>query len=336
MPTIDSTLSVLSEIIITIRRLTNRPSSAQITDDEIKKYVNKFILYDAPAILNSLPLRNTFTFYLDSYIDTYGNDNVNVTSPFYNFNNKYITVNAPVYVGGYKMSFFEDRNLFNAQYQNPIAVTAIGTGDGVNATFAGTLSNFPVERNMVLFSSTDTLNNGVSVRDVPLALPGQAATLNDTSTNALCGVFNYVTGVYSFTFLDAPASGASVNAQVLPYKAMRPTAVLFYHNTFQFFPIPDQPYQVSVEVLQRPTEFLVTTDEPLYGQWGEFIAYGAAVKILQQSRDEDGAAAIMAEFKNQENLVRRKAIAQQTDETTSTIYDGDSNYINNTGWWYRR
>lgn len=331
MATIDSSLSTLADIIVTVRRLTNRPSQSQITDDEIKKYVNRFILYDFPAILNALPLRKTFTFYLDAYIDTYGNS-TDVNSPFYNFNNKYLTTNSPVYVAGGLMGYYEDIGLFNVQALTTMAATTIGTGTGAPATYSGTLTNIPIQRNTVLFSSLDSTNNGIGIKDNPLAGPNHDATLIDVSTNTIVGTFNYVTGIYAFTC--TAGLGKSIVLQAVTYQAAKPTTVLFYDNTFRFYPIPDQPYQVSTQVLQRPTEFLNTTDEPAYAQWAEFISYGASIKILQQSRDEEGANALMPEFKNQEVLVRRKAIAQQTDYKAPTIYDSVMPYVDGTGWYF--
>lgn len=331
MATIDSTLSTLEEIIITVRRLTNRPSQSQITDNEIKKYVNRFILYDFPAILNSLPLSKTFDFYLDAYIDTYS-DSTDANSPFYNFNNKFFAIKAPVYVSGCEMAYYEDRELFNAQSLTTASTTSVGTGTGGAVVYSGTLTNIPIQRNTVLFSSIDATNNGIAIKDNPLAGPNHDATLIDVSSNTVVGTFNYVTGIYSFTC--TAGVGQDVSMQAVTYKATKPVSVLFYDNSFKFYPIPDQPYRASVQVLQRPTEFLNTTDEPVYGQWAEFISYGASIKILQQSRDEEGANALTPEFKNQETLVRRKAIAQQTDYKIPTIYDGSLSYADSTGWWF--
>ena len=332
MATIDSTLSTLGEILITVRRLTNRPSQSQITDNEIKKYVNRFILYDFPSILNSLPLNKTLDFYLDAYIETYSNNTTDDNSPFYNFNNKFLTVSAPVYVGGSEMSYFEDPEIFNAQSLTTTSITSIGTGTGVAAVYSGTLTNIPIRRNSVLFSSIDATNNGVAIKDNPLAGPNHDATLIDISTNLVVGTFNYVTGIYSFTC--TAGLGNDVSLQAVTYKATKPISVLFYDNSFRFYPIPDQPYRASVQVLQRPTEFLNNTDEPTFGQWTDFISYGASIKILQQSRDEEGANALMPEFKNQEILIKRKAIAQQTDYKIPTIYDGLLGCCDNTGWWF--
>jgi len=331
MPTIDSSLSTLAEIIITVRRLTNRPSQSQITDDEIKKYVNKFILYDFPAILNALPLIKTLDFYLDAYIDTYG-DSTDTNSPFYNFNNKFLTIKSPVYVAGSNMAYYEDVELFNTQSLITVSTTSIGTGTGIATVYSGTLTNIPIQRNTVLFSSIDATNNGVAIKDNPLAGPNHDATLIDVSNNVIVGTFNYVTGIYSFTC--TAGLGEDVSLQAVTYQAAKPTSVLYYDGNFKFYPIPDQPYRASVQVLQRPTEFLNTTDAPAYGQWAEFISYGASIKILQQSRDEEGANALMPEFKNQEVLVRRKAIAQQADYKTPTIYDSPMPYVDGTGWYF--
>ena len=96
MATPDSTLSSLTSIRTKVRRLTRSPSTAQLTDAQIDDYVNTFVLYDFPEFTVDKKL----VFFLMPNIDFYSNNTVNADDPLYNFINKYISVKAPVYVGG--------------------------------------------------------------------------------------------------------------------------------------------------------------------------------------------------------------------------------------------
>ena len=71
MPLPDSGLSALSNIYIKVRRLTRSPSVNQLSDTEIKDYVNTFVLYDMPEHLKLTSLLSTVSFYTLPYIDTY-------------------------------------------------------------------------------------------------------------------------------------------------------------------------------------------------------------------------------------------------------------------------
>ena len=55
-------------------------------------------------------------------------------------------------------------------------------------------------------------------------------------------------------------------------------------------------------------------------QWWQYLSYGAAKKIFEDSQDPEGIAQIMGGFKEQENLVLYRNIVQQTNERTATIY----------------
>ena len=55
-------------------------------------------------------------------------------------------------------------------------------------------------------------------------------------------------------------------------------------------------------------------------QWWQYLAYGAAKKVFEDSQDPEGKHAIMEEFKEQERLVLRRTIVQRTAQRTATIY----------------
>ena len=160
------TLSYLSEIRVLVRRLTRSPSASQLSDTDIDKYVNTFVLYDFPEHLKMTYLRTTFTFYTTPYIDTYSTVSSPTTSPLYNFKNKYQVVAGPMYVAGRPMFFTQSREQFLAMHPMTMQIRDTGTlGDGINTVFTGTLSNVPIIRNNVCFTSIDANNNAIVLKD---------------------------------------------------------------------------------------------------------------------------------------------------------------------------
>ena len=110
-------------------------------------------------------------------------------------------------------------------------------------------------QNNVLFSSVDIGNFRLALIDQPVTstLGNLVAPDNPTPGPSF---INYLTGQYDITFPTPPAIGAAINAQVVPYIANRPLALLYYANQFILRPVPDQPYRVDMEVYIRPTQIL--------------------------------------------------------------------------------
>ena len=309
----DNTLSTLEQIRIKIRRLTKSPSSAQISDDSIDDYINTFILYNFPEHLRPFTLRTTLSFFTQPFIDTYSGDEIAT-----DFNNAYINIYENAYVAGYKQFFCQSREEFFNLYPNIQSMKSIGTGNDIALHFVGTLTGVPVLRNHVSFTSIGADDIGLELHDTPNDPNDGTGTLSGTGAGS--GTINYTTGAYNALFDSPPASGESIYSQTIPYSTGRPTAILYYNNELTFRPIPDQPYQVELEVAARPTEMLSDAAMPEISQWWQYISYGAAKKVFEDRMDMDSLQMIMPEFKKQEPLVNRRTIVQQTKERTATIY----------------
>ena len=89
-----------------------------------------------------------------------------------------------------------------------------------------------------------------------------------------------------------------------------------------------------MEVDKRPSELLNGAQMPELSEWWQYIAYGAARKVLQDRMDMDTLAMIEPEYKKQESLVLRRTIVQQTTQRTSTIYTEQTAGAYGFGWWY--
>jgi len=108
--------------------------------------------------------------------------------------------------------------------------------------------------------------------------------------------------------------------------------MLYFEDKFILRPIPDMAYKVELEAYLRPTELLTTASMPELSQWWQYIAYGAAKKVFEDRMDMESIQLIMPEFKNQERLINRKTIVQQSNERTATIFTEQGNTITGGGW----
>ena len=350
MPLPDSNLSSLDKIRIKVRRLVRGISEQQIADQTIDDYVNTFVLYDFPEQLRLFNLRTDLSFYCDPFIATYDTTKITTTTdPLYNFLNIYTTIHPPVYIAGYQSYYSQSPEQFFGIYPKLENIFLLGIGDGIQTTYTGTLPNTfpnippppnlkqftPILQNEVLFSSIDTNYNGLKLIDVPEPALGAAqGFLTVPNTDVPAGTINYITGAYDFTFPNPPGLGQKVNAQVVQYQPARPNSLLFYDGVFTLRPIPDQPYKINFEVYKRPDALLAAGDVPGLSEWWQYIAYGAAKKVFEDRMDLESVAMIMPEFKQQERLILRRTLIQNSNLRTKTIYSDNANGYFGSGFGY--
>lgn len=339
----DNTLSTLSQIQTKVRRLTRSVSENQLSTTDLNNYINTFVLYDFPEHLRLLNLKTVLTFYTEPFVDTYGTNTTDPTNPLYNFDNQYITVNPPVYIGGYQALWVQSESQFYGIYPKIATISSIGTtGDGATTSFSGNIntnltgngSGGPVAlilAGSVLFESMTATGLGISLVDYPI-LDGDGNQISNIigalgpvgqPVNTLpspYGQINYLTGEFSLNFPVAPANGVAINSQCYITQPSIPQTVLFYDGQFVLRPVPDQVYKVQVEAFIRPTELLISTQQPQLSEWWQYIAYGCAKKIFEDRMDLESVQQILPEFKNQERLILRRTIVQLTNQRSTTIY----------------
>jgi hypothetical protein len=338
----DTTLSTLDQIRTKVRRLTRSPSNAQLSTADIDTYVNNFVLYDFPETLRTFDLRTKYEFFTTPYIDTYATNALDPNTPLGNFKNQVISVHPPVYCDGYQVLFSQSREqFFNAYPMLPFTET-ITTGTGANPAINGTLGNVPVIPGSITFSSVNAGGEALVLIDYPdldpvAGVPQITGTLDMPFQDGLpalgMGTINYKTGVYVINLMpDSPALGAPVYASYVPNVPSRPMSMLYFEDKFTLRPVPDRTYKIEMEVYLRPTELLNAPDMPEMAQWWQYIAYGASKKVFEDRLDMDSIQLIMPELKNQERLINRKTIVQQTNERTSTIFTEQGNGTTGGGW----
>lgn len=335
-----------------VRFLTKSPSQELLADSTIDFNINTFVLYDFPEELRLFDLHEQFTWYCQPNVDTYATDTsvFPITDPLYNFQNLYITVNPPAYVAGYQASYSQSREEFYRMWPQVDSIVQVNAGDGATQGFTGSINapntnpgspGTPILRNYVLFDSVDTNGNALTLVDVPvqgfpnfgnLYIPGTQPLTPPTVVDFANNI-NYITGQFTIFFPAAPGIGVPVNVQCYQYVPSRPLSILYFNNKFVLRPVPDQPYQINIEVYKRPTQLIASSSAPELEQWWQFYAYGGALKILQNRFDYDSVQLIMPEFRRQQELVLRKTVVQNTNQRVATIYSQQSDIGGGWGNW---
>jgi hypothetical protein len=343
--------NTLSDIITKVRRVTGRPSTAQITDVEIIKYINTFYVYDLPQHLKLISLRYNYEFTTTANVAVYDFPT-----------DTYLTAMPPVFIGGYQSYMTQSReNFFRINPQLNFLQQSVYTGDGTDGStgsYTGQfLSNLPIVPGFKpnppgAYSDSTTIpieakflkwNVVVSALGTPNAISGIAPSItlvddgqgnlfdpSDTSTDPSVarGTINYITGAITISLFSAAIpSGNAINVQYVPYEASRPQQAMFFQDQIILYPVPDQAYTVSFEAYKYPASFDIAADgtfngtlHPQLDEWWQLLAYGAADKIFADNADFENMQKFRPLLEEQMTLVLRRTIVQQTSERTATIY----------------
>lgn len=337
----------LTAITDKVRKITGRPSVAQITDQEIYDYVNTFYRYDFPEHLKLGSLKVNYEF----------NTRPNIS--VYDFpRNTYLTNMPPVYIAGYQSYMTQSRqNFFRINPEIQYEEDSIATGNATNGPYTATLTNLPIvpgfkpnppgaysdstvagqdipaadlQWNVLISAAgTDDPTSGIPP-DITLVDDGQGNLFDpsDPSTDPASarGTINYLTGAVSITnFLSPVPTGNAINAQYVAYQPSRPQSLMFFNDQFIVWPIPDKAYTISIEVFKYPTELASSTQDPQLKEWWQALALGASLKIFEDNGDFENITKFRPLMEEQLRLVQRRTIVQQTSERTATIYTEQTN-----------
>lgn len=328
------TNSTLEAIEQKVRRLTRSPSETQLSTTDLRQYINTGILYEFPETLRLFNLRTNLIFYTQPNVAEYASNTSNPLDPLYDFTNRYITVHPPVYVAGIQIQMSQSQQEFLSYWPQNEFITTVAQGDGVTSNFTGSVSNIPLLRNTVNFMAVDVLGNGMVLFDVPNVGTTLDGFLLVSGTNVPAGTINYITGAFSLVWPSAPAPNTPIRSQSFSYVAGIPTIMLYYDSKFQFRPVPDQSYKVQMEVYKQPTQLLASGNVPELSEWWEYIAYLAAKRVFQDRQDPESVQAIMPELKNQERLILRRTLVQQSNQRAPSIFQTGSGPYNWSNQYY--
>lgn len=212
-------------------------------------------------------------------------------------------------------------------YQDPPFVNTLNTNirttsleTGIYITFSDANGNNVVVTDSGQYftsAGTNFANYGLLMTPGPApfgntALPGGYSLTSNT--------VNYQTGILNVTFPTAVPTGQNINTQVYFYETGLPRAVLFYNNVLTLRSPPDKQYLVELAAYLTPAAFLRSSQAIQFGYMCEYIARGAARKILTDVGDWDQFNAYEPLFIEQERLVWKRSQRQWTATRTETIY----------------
>ncbi len=149
------------------------------------------------------------------------------------------------------------------------------------------------------------------------ALPADSGGINYSITT---NTVNYLTGVANVIFPEAIPVGMNINAQCYFFQTGLPRAMLYYNNTITLRSPPAQQYLVELDAYLSPAAFLNTGAAIPFGYMAEYIARGAARKILSDTGDQDQFMFYEPLFREQEMLVWKRSQRQFTANRTQTLY----------------
>ena len=144
--------------------------------------------------------------------------------------------------------------------------------------------------------------------------PGDDYTITQNTINYFDGT------IQNLFFPVAVPNGAQINAQFYFFQSGLPRAILVYNNVIILRSPPDRQYLVEIEVYMTPAAFLTGSNAIPFAYMSEYIARGAARKILADTGDVEQFNFYEPLFKEQEMLVWKRSQRQFTATRTQTIY----------------
>jgi hypothetical protein len=164
---------------------------------------------------------------------------------------------------------------------------------------------------------TGNVNCGLLMQPGPAPF-GNQALAGGYSANS--NTVNYLTGQVNVTFPAVIPVGNDINVQCYFFETGLPRAILFYNNVLTLRSPPDTQYLVELDAYLSPAAFLTSSSAVPFGYMSEYIARGAARKILSDTGDVEQFNFYEPMFREQEMLVWKRSQRQFTTTRTETIY----------------
>lgn len=239
---------------------------------------------------------------------------------------------------------------FNGILRGHIDITGImATGSNIDPPQAATFSTYAnvipstSVQSQVYITALDATGNNLVISDSGQFLTGNpnygllmlngAAPFGNTSLgtySTTSNTINYLTGEINVTFPMNIPSGNNINLQVVTLASGLPRTILYYNNTLTLRTVPDSQYLVDMTAYLTPAAFLNTSQAIPFAYMAEYIARGAARKILADTGDIEQFQFYEGLFKEQETLVWKRSQRQFTSTRTPTIYSQGMGTTGNT------
>jgi len=215
--------------------------------------------------------------------------------------------------------------------QDPIFGTTLNLNVPTTSVYSAVYftATGPTGENIIAADSGQFFSGGTNGDLYGLMMtPGNAPLGNLPMGNGIVSNFysttlntvNYNTGQANVTFSQAIPDGVPINAQCYFVEPGMPRSVFYFNNIITLMPPPNTQYLIELEAYLTPAAFLSTSQAIPFGYMTEYIARGAAQKILSDTMDTEQYMFYQPLFLEQESLVWKRSQRQFTSTRTETIY----------------
>jgi hypothetical protein len=293
--------STLRQIRDKVRRLVFAGDPSVLPDSEIERQINTFGTQSMPFRVRINDLIKVHQFFTERGVDQYPIDR-----------NLIRELTTPLTIQGFTAGLSQDPVSFFQIYPK-IYETKQLAGDGSSGPYDLTLSSLPLMPRTV--SVAATLVDGT-----------QAVLLDDGEGNlgpaALgSGTVDYQSAEVSATFANIVDTDQNVTFRYVAQEWTRPRDALFVNNIMTLRPVPDDNYRVEFYVYQTPVAFISDNQNPEVDFWWEYLAFGAAKKILQDRNDYETLQGVEASLRELESEIVNQTAAELNQSRTATIYN---------------
>ena len=279
----------LSEIRSKTRQVSGRLSVAELSNNQIDEYINKYFQFEFPA---EVKLNRNYT--LHEFNTTANVQDYAFPADFTNF--------VPTAtIDRRELVLYQDTDKYYNENPENVSRFSTWTGDAVTTAFSN------------LYAGNIPISSGTVVVDDTVEVFSDDGSGVLTGNLGGSGTVNYQTGAIAVTFNTAPALGQVIQTSFIQYRAGTPLSVLMFNNNFKFYPVPDRAYRFQIKAWSllyvkpvtgaNKTTFTLATDKPLEEEWGPSIAYGAARRIASDFGEMDRYSEITMLYKEQINYI---------------------------------
>lgn len=316
---------IFSDIVTWVRRLIKQNSDQSVSDQLIGDYINRFYIYDMPERVQLFELKRQYTFETIANIFQY-------QLPYAN----YQMIEDPVYCDGIQIGRFQSNQQFYNVFPELVLNQQPLQGDGSPGPFDLQYLRLPILRGQtddlgnllpyVFVNAFDEANKQMYVVDNGFGVLFQTDASfqfgpDGSSPPIMAGKVDYITGIADVTFNANTLSGSPITTLTSPYSPGTPRICLFFNNIIKLYPVPSRPHKIQFDAHITPSQFLNTGDSVPFAYMAEYLARGAARKMLSDNGDYDQFTFYEPLFKEQENLVLRRTSRQLTTQRTPTIFN---------------
>lgn len=276
----------LLDIRTKVRNVTGRLSEDELSTSQLDNYINNYYVYTFPAEVK-----------LDAKLVTYEFlTTANTLS--YAAPTGYTNFVPPATIDNLLLDWYQNKAYFDENNPFQVQRTTLSTGDGATTMFTGSLGN-----QFILPGSTVVSAANISAQDENTDYYSASSF---TGSGVSSASVTYSSGAFSVNFDTAPASGVNIYVSWIPFVPGRPTAVLWFGNTFSFYPVPDTTYRFKIASYQIVSPLTSSTSTPDFEEWGPCIAYGASRDIHSDYGEYDAYAAVTKLYNEQLAYVMRR------------------------------